>query len=120
MKTSIVSLALVAILSVGAFANPRLSNKSKAKAAPAKVATVEQQISSQLTYPDALANATRSSVVIVQYKITEDSRVSDVQVLTANKQLNSEITAQMRGLRVNSSALDPQQVYTTRLRFQVD
>lgn len=51
MKTTIASLALVMLLSVGAFANPRLSNKSKAKAT---TATVEQQLSTQLSYPDAL------------------------------------------------------------------
>jgi hypothetical protein len=117
MKTTIVSFALALLLSTGAFANPRLSNKSKAKA-PA-VLTVEQQLSTQLSYPDALQGAVRNSVVMVQYKINDNNRVSDVQVLTANKQLNRELSRQLTGLKVNTTEADPNQVYTARLRFQV-
>jgi len=118
MKTTIVTFAMVALLSVGAFANPRLSNKSKAKA-PAKTTTVEQQLSSQLTYPDALQGVVNNSVVVVQYTISNANRVSNVQVLTANKQLNQELYRQLTGIKVNTTEADPNQVYTARLRFQV-
>ncbi len=118
MKTTIVTFAMVTLLSVGAFANPRLSNKSKAKA-PAQTTSVEQQLSMQLTYPDALQGAIRNSVVVVQYKISEANRVRDVQVLTANKQLNGELSCQLTGIKVNTSEADPNQVHTARLRFQI-
>jgi hypothetical protein len=120
MKTSIVSFALVALISVGAFANPRLSNKSKAKATTVQApATVEQQLSTQLTYPDALQGALRNSIVVVQYKINQANQVNDVQVLTANKQLNQELSNQLNGLKVSTLTSDPNQVHTARLRFQV-
>lgn len=116
MKTTIVSFALVALLSVGAFANPRLSNKSKAKAT---TATVEQQLSTQLSYPDALQGVLNNSVVMIQYRINSNNRISDVQVLTANKQLNQELSRQLTGIKVNTPEADPNQVRTARLRFQI-
>ncbi|MCY7359972.1 MAG: hypothetical protein LH609_21470 [Rudanella sp.] len=116
MKTTIVSFALVVLLSVGVFANPRLSNKSKAKVS---ATTVEQQLSTQLSYPDALQGATQNSVVMVQYKINGNNRVSDVQVLTANKQLNQDLTRQLTGIKVTVAETEPNQVHTARLRFQI-
>lgn len=118
MKTTIVTFAMVTLLSVGAFANPRLAKKSKAKVS-AQTTSVEQQLSTQLTYPDALQGAVRNSVVVVQYKISEANRVSDVQVLTANKQLNKELSRQLTGIKVNTSEVDANQVHTARLRFQI-
>ena len=116
MKTTIASLALIMLLSVGAFANPRLSNKSKAKAT---TATVEQQLSTQLSYPDALQGVLNNSVVMIQYQINDNKRISNVQVLTANKQLNQELARQLTGIKVNTSEADPDQVRTARLRFQI-
>ena len=116
MKTTIASLALIMLLSVGAFANPRLSNKSKAKAT---TATVEQQLSTQLSYPDALQGVLNNSVVMIQYQINDNKRISNVQVLTANKQLNQELARQLTGIKVNTSEADPDQIRTARLRFQI-
>lgn len=116
MKTTIVSFAMVMLLSVGAFANPRLSKKSKAKV---PTTTVEQQLSTQLSYPDALQGATQNSVVMIQYKINDHNRVSDVQVLTANKQLNQDLSRQLTGVKVFVAETEPNQIHTARLRFQV-
>ncbi|TAE22866.1 MAG: hypothetical protein EAZ91_23150 [Cytophagales bacterium] len=118
MKVTIALFGLVALLSVGAFANPRLSNKSKAKAAPARTTSVEQQLSANITYPDALLGAAHNSVVVVQYAVN-NNRVSNVQVQTANGDLNKELTRQLTGLKVNIAGAEPNQVYTARLRFQL-
>lgn len=56
---------------------------------------------------------------MIQYQINDNKRISNVQVLTANKQLNQELARQLTGIKVNTSEADPDQVRTARLRFQI-
>jgi hypothetical protein len=119
MKTLAIAALMLGLTSVGAsanaFANPR--NKEQSKAKP--VATVEQQLANHLTYPEALQQAKGNGVVVIQFKLNQNDRITDLTVHSANEGLNAELANQLRNVKLTPvKTTSPEQVYTAQLRFK--
>jgi Gram-negative bacterial TonB protein C-terminal len=116
MKTLVFAMILLGFTS-GAFANPR--NKKQSKANPQVTATVEQQLASHLTYPDALRELKGNGVVVIQFRLNENDRVTDLTVHSADQALNRELTNQLKHIKLTANAkATADKVYTAQLRFQ--
>ena len=115
MKTLVSSCIILGLTAVGAFANPGTKKHSKAK----PQVSLEQQLSSQLTYPDAMQKATGNGVVVVQFRLSDDNKVVTPTVFTADKQLNDELTRQLLNAKLTlPQSADVDQLHTARLRFK--
>ena len=100
----------------GAFANP---GKQLSKAKPQ--VSLEHQLATQLTYPQALQKATGNGVVVVQFRLTNDNKVVNPTVFTADKQLSDELTKQLMNAKLARPESDnADQLHTARLRFKAD
>jgi preprotein translocase subunit SecF len=117
MKTLVCSWMLIGLTTVVAFANPGTKKQSKAK----PQANLEQQLASQLTYPEALREGKGGSVVVVQFRLAGDHSVMTPTVFTANEKLKNDLTQQLlrAKLTVNETAA-PGDLHTARLHFKAD
>ncbi|MEZ0607911.1 hypothetical protein ACAW74_05305 [Fibrella sp. WM1] len=114
MKTFVFALIMLGFTS-GTFANPRNKKESKAKTQ----ATVEQQLANSLTYPEALQTAKGNGIVLIQFKLNQDGRPTDLTVFSDDKALNKELSQQLQRVKLtNGQSEDPAQVYTARLHFK--
>ena len=115
MKTFICSWIILGITTVGAFANPGTKRISKAK----PQVSLEQQLTSQLTYPAAMQKATGNGVVVIQFRLADDSKLINPTVFTADKQLSDELTKQLLSAKLSlPESSNFEQVHTARLRFK--
>lgn len=115
MKTLVFALIALGLLTGEAFANPRTKKQSKAK----PTATVEQQLADHLTYPDALHQTKGNGVVVIQFKLNQNDRVTDVTVFSADKALNNELSKQLTNVKLApAQSAEAGQVYTAQLRFR--
>jgi hypothetical protein len=116
MRTLVFAMILLGFTS-GAFANPR--NKKQSKANPQTTATVEQQLANHLTYPEALRELKGNGVVVIQFRLNENDRVTDVTVHSANQALNHELTNQLKHIKLTTTTeAAADKVYTAQVRFQ--
>ncbi|MBD2701688.1 hypothetical protein IC229_13640 [Spirosoma sp. BT702] len=114
MKKSFALLMLVGFLATQAYAAPHKPKVAKA--------TLEQQVGKYVSYPDALKPTQKGGIVVVQFRVNSSSEICQVAVFSHNEQLNSEITRQLTGAKVEGYQTDlsefVQQVHTVRLRFK--
>jgi hypothetical protein len=115
MKTLICSWIILGMSTVGAFANPGTKKISKAK----PQVSLEQQLASQLTYPAALQKATGNGVVVIQFRLSDDNKLVNPTVFTADKELSDELTKQLINAKLSlPESASSEQVHTARLRFK--
>ena len=116
MKTLICSWIILGFATVGAFANPGTKKISKAK----PQVSIEQQLANQLTYPVAMQRALGNGVVVVQFRLTENNKLANPMVFSANKQLNDELAKQLMNAKLSLPEGEVgDQLHTARLRFRV-
>ena len=111
---------LVLLLVVGSLtAKPR--NRKQPAATATAIATTQAQLSQQVnlhvTYPTVMAEGNYAGVVVITFSLSEDSRVAQLTVHTANKNLNDELTGQLAGKKIRLHGTNPNDVHTVRLRF---
>ena len=117
MKTILRSLMLVGLASVAAFANPGTKKQSKAR----PQASLEQQLASQLTYPEALREGKGGSVVVVQFRLANDNSVLMPTVFTANEKLKNDLTRQLLNAKLTANEMAaPGEIHTARLHFKAE
>jgi hypothetical protein len=76
------------------------------------------RLSGRLTRPTVLNKQPGNAVVVVQFRIAECGRLTDLRVHTADRDLHQELTRQLYGIRLKHPAGDTTQVHTVRLRFR--
>ncbi|WP_147368098.1 hypothetical protein [Fibrisoma montanum] len=108
----LVALVLVGVTGSG-MAKPR-DDKRPATTQP----QLARAVIAHVTYPKVMAEGNYAGVVVVTFRIAEDSRVSQVTVHTANRKLNDELTGQLLGKKIQVPDLHPDDVCTVRLRFR--
>lgn len=121
MKTPVFTLITLGLLTSGvftdAFANPRTKKQSKAK----PIAPVEQQLANHLTYPQALQQTKGNGVVVIQFRLNQNDRVTDVTVFSADEALNHELSKQLTNVKLApAQSAEASQVYTAQLRFRAE
>ncbi len=115
MKTLVCSWIIFGVATVGAFANPGTKKISKAK----PQVSLEQQLTSQLTYPAAMQKATGNGVVVIQFRVADDNKLVNPTVFTADKQLNDELMKQLMNAKLSlPESGNADQIHTARLRFK--
>ena len=107
---------LIGLTTVAAFANPGTKKPSKAK----PQANLEQQLASQLTYPDALREGKGSSVVVVQFRLADGNSMLNPTVYTTNEKLKADLTRQLLRARLTVNETTPGEVHTARLHFKAE
>ncbi|AUD04773.1 hypothetical protein [Spirosoma pollinicola] len=113
MKKNLALLMLVGFLATQAYAAPITTTKSKAPKA-----TLEQQLSKYVTYPEALKPTQQAGVVVIQFRVNSSSEVCKLEVFSQNEQLNSALIRQLTGKKINGYGSETSEVHTVRLRFQ--
>ncbi|MBO0935171.1 hypothetical protein J2I47_01295 [Fibrella sp. HMF5335] len=117
MKTLLCSWMLIGLATVAAFANPGTKKQSKAK----PQANLEQQLASQLTYPEALREGKGGSVVVVQFRLADDNSVLAPTVFTANEKLKNDLTRQLLNAKLTTNEISrADEVHTARLHFKAE
>ncbi|MBO0929996.1 hypothetical protein [Fibrella aquatilis] len=82
---------------------------------------MEQQLASQLTYPEALREGKGGSVVVVQFRLAENNSVLTPTVFTANEKLKSDLTRQLLNAKLTvGEQATPGEVHTARLHFKAE
>lgn len=76
------------------------------------------RLGAYLTLPAALGNQHVSALVVVQFRVDANGRLTALQVHTDDARLRQELTRQLSGVKLNRHAGDDTQLYTVRLRFQ--
>ena len=108
---------LIGLTTVAAFANPGTKKPSKAK----PQANLEQQLASQLTYPEALREGKGGSVVVVQFRLATDNSVMTPTVFTANEKLKNDLTRQLLNAKLTADeTATPGEIHTARLHFKAE
>jgi len=115
MKNVLAVLLLAALTVTGVSAKPRAK---KEKMAPKQA--IEQQLSSYIAYPEVLQQANREGVVVIRFKVNEDSRLGQLEVLSQDDKLNNSLIQQLTGKKVDLAKVNPEQTHTVRLRFQLE
>lgn len=77
-------------------------------------------MSNYISYPEVLKESNREGVVVIQFEVSEDSRVQKLKVLSENEQLNASLLKQLTGRKLDVLPTDTNQMQTVRLRFQID
>jgi len=113
MKKSLFLLTLVGFLATQAYATP---TKRQPKTAPK--ATLEQQLTRYISYPDVLKQSQQPGVVVIQFQVNSDNRLAGLEVFSQNEQLNNSLLQQLTGRKLAGYGSNPAQVHTVRLRFQ--
>ncbi|QMW01303.1 hypothetical protein [Spirosoma foliorum] len=117
MKKNFALLMLVGFLATQAYAAPITTHRPKAAKA-----TLEQQLSKYISYPDALKATQQAGIVVVQFRINSANELCHVEVFSQNEQLNNELLRQLTGVKLKGYQNDlsefTQQVHTVRLRFK--
>lgn len=113
MKQVCIFLVLVGFLTTPVNATP--SNVRKAKASKA---SLEQQLANYITYPDAFKAGQRAGVVVIQFRVDADDRLSQLEVFSQNKEINNELLRQLTGKKLTGYGSDAGEVHTVRLRFR--
>lgn len=117
MKTLLCSWMLVGLATVAAFANPGTKKPSKAK----PQANLEQQLASQLTYPEALREGKGGSVVVIQFRLADDNSVLTPNVFTDNEKLRNDLIRQLLNAKLTATeSVSPGEVHTARLHFKAE
>ncbi|WP_266368752.1 energy transducer TonB [Tellurirhabdus rosea] len=114
MKNLIFLLLLVGLTTAGVNAKPRSSKKAQPKQ------RLEQQLTNYISYPDVLQDGNREGVVVVQFKVNEENRMSQVAVLSQDEKLNNSLIKQLTGKKIEVAKAGSQEMHTVRLRFQLD
>ncbi len=113
MKNSLFLLTLVGFLATQAYATPTKIRKTRAPKA-----NLEQQLAKYISYPDALRPAQRAGVVVIQFRVNTDDRLSQLAVFSQNEQINSALLQQLTGKKLTGYGSDAGEVHTVRLRFR--
>ncbi|SOD92697.1 hypothetical protein [Spirosoma fluviale] len=113
MKKNLALLMLVGFLATQAYAAPIKTSKPK----DAK-ATLENQLSKYVSYPDALKPTQQPGVVVIQFKVNAANELCQLEVFSKNEQLNNTLIRQLTGKKINGYGNDSDELYTVRLRFQ--
>jgi len=114
MKNALIAFLLLALAATGVTAKPRSSKKAQPKQ------RLEQQLTNYVSYPDVLRDGNRSGVVVVQFKVSQDNRLSHVSVLSQDETLNNSLIKQLTGKKIDVAEAGSPQTHTVRLRFQLD
>ena len=117
MKTILRSWMLIGLATVAAFANPGTKKQSKAK--PQASLSLEQQLANQLTYPAALHGG-KGSIVVVQFRLTENSMVLTPIIFTDNEKLKADLTRQLLNAKLTTTETASGEVHTARLHFKAE
>ncbi|WP_128546175.1 hypothetical protein [Larkinella soli] len=80
--------------------------------------TVAAQLSRYIVYPDLLRDSGRSGVVVVSFRLDADHRLADLQVHTANTELNETLVRRLTGRKLRVPEAETGHVQWVRLRFQ--
>ena len=112
MKKSLFLLTLVGFLATQAYATPTKRKPLMPKA------NLEQQLAKYISYPDVLRQTQQPGVVVIQFKVNADSKLSQLEVFSQNEQLNNSLLQQLTGCKLTGYATSGSEVYTVRLRFQ--
>lgn len=113
MKKLLFLLTLVGFLATQAFATPTKVRKTKAPKY-----SLEQQLAKYITYPDALRPVQRPGVVVIQFRVDADNRLSQLAVFSRNEQIDTTLLRQLTGKKITGYGSDVNDLHTVRLRFQ--
>lgn len=113
MKKNLALLMLVGFLATQAYAAPITTSKPKAAKA-----TLENQLSKYVSYPDALKPTQQAGVVVIQFKVNAANELCQLEVFSKNEQLNNTLIRQLTGKKINGYGSDSGELHTVRLRFQ--
>jgi hypothetical protein len=113
MKMSLFLVALVGFLATQVYADPAKSRKVKAPKA-----SLEKQLASYISTPEALKKAEQPGVVVIQFKVNSDNELCQLAVFSHNEQINNSLTQQLTGKKLAGYGSDVGEVHTVRLRFR--
>ncbi len=113
MKKSIFLVALVGFLATQVYADPAKSRKIKAPKA-----SLERQLASYISTPDALKQAQQAGVVVIQFRVNAENELCQLAVFSQNEQINNSLTQQLTGKKLAGYGSDAGELHTVRLRFR--
>ena len=113
MKKYFALLMLVGFLAVQAYAAPITTYRPKAPKA-----TLEQQLSKYITYPEVLKPTQQAGVVVIQFRVNAANELCQLEVFSQNDKLNNTLLRQLTGKKINGYGSDMVELHTVRLRFQ--
>lgn len=78
--------------------------------------TISQQLASLLTYPPFPEN-NLSRVLVIQFQLSEESRICRVQVFSQNEGINTHIIRQLTGQKLVISNPDFSRIHLVKIRY---
>lgn len=114
MKKLCILLLLVLSLPTFVVANLPRIGKSKAR----QVRSISEQVNSILTYPEILRKGNHAGIVVIQFRVDEENRVTKLQVHSGNDELNADLIRQLIGRKLYLTESTPFDTHIVRLHFQ--
>ncbi|OIN58983.1 TonB C-terminal domain-containing protein [Arsenicibacter rosenii] len=119
MKKVLALTGCMVLLMAGAYATPRHTPVKNAEPKEAK-AMLEKQLSTYISCPEELQQTNRNGVVVIQFNVSDEGRISKLVVHSGNEAVNTNLIKQLTGRKVNLPDVDPEHTYTARLHFNVE
>ena len=112
MKKNFALLMLAGILTTQAYAAPLSTDKAKAPKT-----TLEQQLATYISYPNAFRPAQQAGIVVIQFWVNEANELCQLKVFSQNEQLNNTLLRQLTGKKLKDYTGNSGELHTVRLRF---
>jgi hypothetical protein len=122
MKQFVVPLLMSAFFAVNSYAdtptpnNPKITVEAQTNTATSRL---ERSLASYLTYPEILRERSLNCVVMIRFTVNDDKRLSRLEVFSGNDRLNTDITRQLVGKKLNVSPDQLAETHLVRLHFQL-
>lgn len=119
MKKSALFLVLMGLAVWGATLRPAFAKPRTVKSNAPALPQWERQLLSHIKYPEVLQQGNHEGVVVVRFRVDEESRLAKLEVFTNNQELNQDLTRQLTGKKVLVTDGYVPETHTVRLRFRL-
>lgn len=111
MKKTALVIALVGLLGAS---DPLVARPVKGGK---QIQSYEEQLAAYLVYPDVLKDRNLAGIVVIQFQLNADSRLSGLEVFCVDEQLKASLTRQLNNRKLAVADNEFRKTYTVRLHF---